>query len=74
MTFELRLILSTEREQLLFLSLWRRVRVPCLPNNCALRTWLSQKGDAPLAHGPNHRLSPRSVIRDVDYETLFQSE
>ena len=64
-----------EREQLLLLSLWRRMRVPCLPNNTALRTWLSQKGgDVPLAHGPDHSLSPHSVIRDVDYKTLFQSE
>ena len=62
----------TEREQLLLLSLWRRMRVPCLPNNTALRTWLSQKGDVPLARGPDHRLSPHSVIREVDYETLFQ--
>ena len=58
----------TEREILLPLSLWRRMRVPFLPNNT------SQKSDVPLAHGPDHRHSPHSVIREVDYETLFQSE
>ena len=62
----------TEREQLLLLSLWRRVTLPCLPNNCALRTWLSQKRDVHASHGPDHNASPHSVDRDVDYETLFQ--
>ena len=39
----------TKREQLLLLSLWRRVLIPCLPNQCALRTWLAQKKDIPIA-------------------------
>ena len=64
----------TEREKLLLLSLWRRVRVPCLPNATALRTWLAQKVDVPYGHGPDHRASPHSVIRQVDFESLFQIE
>ena len=63
----------TEREQLLLLSMWRRITVPCLPNNCALRTWLGQKIDVPRAHGPDHGDSPHSVDRKVKFEPLFQS-
>ena len=70
MTFDLRLILSL-KEQLPLLSLWRRIRVPCLPNDSALRTWLSRKGDVPLAHGPHIWSFVKSITR---HETLFQSE
>ena len=44
----------TKREQLLLLSLWCRVLIPCLPNQCALRTWLAQKTDIPISHGPDN--------------------
>ena len=64
----------TEREKLLLLSLWRRIRVPCLPNSTALRTWFAQKVDVPYGHGPDHRASPHSVLRQVDVESLFQIE
>ena len=62
----------THREQLLLLSLWRRIRIPCLPNQCALRTWLANKVDIPVAHGPDHPKSPHAYDKDVDYEPLFQ--
>ena len=48
----------THLEQLLLLSMWRRIRVPCLPNQCALRTWLADKLDIPISHGPDHEKSP----------------
>ena len=60
----------TEREHLLLLSMWRRIAVPCLPNNCALRTWLGQKLDVPSTHGPDHGDSPHSVDRKVKFEPL----
>ena len=53
----------TEREKLLVLSLWRLIRVPCLPNDTALRTWLARKVDVPCGHGPDHRASPLSSVR-----------
>ena len=61
----------THREQLL-LSMWRRIRVPCLPNQCALRTWLANKLDIPLAPGPDHVQSPHADDKEVDYEPLFK--
>ena len=60
----------TRREQLLLLSMWRRIQVPCLPNQCALRTWLANKLDIPVAHGPDHVKSPRAY--DKEYEPLFK--
>ena len=63
----------THREQPLLLSQWRRVRVPCLPNQCALRTWLANKADIPTSHGPDHDKSPHAVDKDVLYEPLFKS-
>ena len=62
----------TRREQLLLLSMLRRIRVPCLPNQCALRTWLANKLDIPVAHGPDHVQSPHADDKEVDYEPLFQ--
>ena len=62
----------TKREQLLLLSMWRRIRVPCLPNQCALRTWLGQKLDAPHSHGPDHDDSPHSIDKQVKFEPLFK--
>ena len=60
----------THREQLLLLSLRRRIRIPCLPNQCALRTWLANKVDIPVAHG--HVKSPHAYDKEVDYEPLFK--
>ena len=62
----------TRREQLLLLSMWRRIRVPCLPSQCALRTWLANKVDIPVTHGPDHEKSPHAYGVEVDYETLFK--
>ena len=62
----------TKREQLLLLSLWRRVLPPCLPNQCALRTWLARKKDIPILHGPENPASPHSFDRKVDFEPMFQ--
>ena len=62
----------TKREQLLLLSLWRRVLIPCLPNQCALRTWLAQKKDIPILHGPDNPASPHSYDKEVGYEPIFQ--
>ena len=62
----------TKREQLLLLSLWRRIQLPCLPNQCALRTWLANKVDIPVSHGPDHVKSPHAYDKEVDYEPLFQ--
>ena len=58
----------THREQLLLLSMWRRIRVPCLPNQCALRTWLANKLDIPISHGPDHEKSPHAVDKAVQFE------
>ena len=62
----------TKREQLLLLSLWHRIQLPCLPNQCALRTWLANKVDIPVSHGPDHVKSPHAYDKEVDYEPLFQ--
>ena len=62
----------TRREQLLLLSLWRRIRIPCLPNQCALRTWLANKVDIPVDHGPDHVKSPHAYDNQVDSEPLFK--
>ena len=62
----------TRREQLLLLSLWRRMRHQGLPNQCALRTWLAQKVDIPISHGPDHERSPHAYDKEVDYESIFQ--
>ena len=62
----------TRREQLLLLSLWRRIQVSCLPNQCALRTWLANKLDIPIAHGPDHEKSPHAYDKEVGYEPLFK--
>ena len=43
-------------------------------NSTALRTWLAQKVDVPYGHGPDHRASPHSALRQVDFESLFQIE
>ena len=63
----------THREQLLLLSMWRRTRVPCLPNQCALRTWLAHKLDIPISHDPDHGKSPHAVDKAVQFEPLFKS-
>ena len=44
----------------------------CLPNQCALRTWLANKLDIPIAHGPDHEQSPHAYDKEVDYEPLFK--
>ena len=62
----------TRRDQLLLLSMWRRIKVPCLPNQCALRTWLANKLDIPVAHGRDHVKSPHADDKEVDYEPLFK--
>ncbi len=62
----------THREQLLLLSMWRRIRIPCLPNPCALRTWLANKTDIPRSHGPDHEKSPHAVDKVVFFEPLFK--
>ena len=62
----------TRREQLLLLSLWRRIQVTCLPSQCALRTWLAKKLDIPIALGPDHERSPHAYDKEVDYEPLFK--
>ena len=62
----------TKREQLLLLSLWRRVLIPCLPNQCALRTWLAQKKDIPISHGPDNKASPHAYDKDVAFASIFQ--
>ena len=60
----------TKREQLLLLSLWRRVQLLCLPNQCALRTWLANKVDIHVSHSPDNVRSPHD--KEVNYEPLFQ--
>ena len=62
----------TRREQLLLLSLWKRIQVTCLPSQCALRTWLAKKLDVPVAHGPDHDRSPHAYDKEVDCEPLFK--
>ena len=62
----------THREQLLLLSLWRRIQATCLPSQCALRTWLAKKLDVPIAHGPDHERSPHAYDKEVDCEPLFK--
>ena len=44
----------------------------CLPNQCALRTWLANKLDIPIAHGPGHEQSPHAYDKEVDYEPVFK--
>ena len=46
--------------------------MPCLPNQCALRTWLANKTDIPTSYGPDHDKSPHAVDKDVLYEPLFK--
>ena len=43
--------------------------MPCLPNQCALRTWLADKLDIPISHGPE---LPHTVDKAVQFEPLFQ--
>ena len=50
----------------------RRVRLPCLPNQCALRTWLAAKVDIPVLYGPDNVRSPHAYDKEVDFEPLFQ--
>ena len=41
----------------------RRIRIPCLPNQCALRTWLAKKTDVPRSHGPDCEKSLSAAVR-----------
>ena len=43
-----------------------------LPNQCALRTWLAQKVDIPISHGPDYERSPHAYDEEVDCESIFQ--
>ena len=52
--------------------LTKREQLPCLPNQCALRTWLANKVDIPVSHGPDNVRSPHAYDKEVDYEPLFQ--
>ncbi len=62
----------TRREQLLLLSMWRRIRFPCLPNQCALRTWLANKTDVPRSHGPDHEESPHAWDKAILSQPLYE--
>ena len=42
------------------------------PNQYALRTWLAQKKDIPISHGPDHKASPHAYDKDVAYASIFQ--
>ena len=60
----------TEREELLLLSLWKRVSRPCLAPMVAVRTWLFEKTDVPLYSGPDHLDSPHSIHRCADFKEI----
>ena len=60
----------SKREELLLLSMWKRVPADQLPPHCAVATWLSAKKDLPANADPGGERSPHAVGVSTDISLL----